>query len=128
MIAYKNIATIADEDALDIQVRNLKEKFGKLPLETENLLNVSLIRNLAKNLGVVEILSSDKALELIFDEKTDIIGNNALAEALYKFVKVCHLDMSGLPKIKFDMQANNVENFKLIKDFLLVAVKNIKKD
>lgn len=128
MIAYKNIAAISDEESLDVQERNLKDKFGSIPAATKNLLNVALIRNLAKKLGVVEVLSSDKSLELIFDEKTDLIGNSAIAEALYKFVKVCHLDMSGLPKIKFDMQTNNVENFNLIKEFLLVAVKNIKKD
>lgn len=128
MIAYKNIASIKNEEMIEYQMRELKSKFGSVPGATQNLMNVSLIRNMAKQLGVVEVLSSDKSLELIFDEKTDIIGNSALAEALYKFVKVCHLDMSGLPKIKFDMQADNVENFKLIKEFLIVAVKNIKKD
>ncbi len=128
MIAYKNIASINSIDSLDMQERELKDKFGSVPLATRNLMNVALIRNLAKKLGVIEVLSSDKSLELIFDEKTDIIGNSALAEALYKFVKVSHLDMSGLPKIKFDMQANNVENFNLVREFLLVAVKNIKKD
>ena len=128
MIAYKNIATIENEDMINAQCSSLKEKFGTVPIATLNLMNVSFVRNMAKKIGVVEVLSSDKALELVFDEKTDIIGNTALAEALYKFVKICHLDMSGLPKIKFDIQADNVENFKLIKEFLIVAVKNIKKD
>lgn len=128
MIAYKNIATIDSEESLDACLRNMKEKFGEPPQETKNLMNVSLIRNLAKKLGAVEVLSSDKAVELIFDEKTDIIHNSAIAESLYKFVKICSLDMSGLPKIRFAMQQSSVENFKLVREFLIVASKNIKKD
>ena len=47
---YQNIALCKDEEDIESVIDEIIDRFGKLPIEVENLLNVARIKNLCRNL------------------------------------------------------------------------------
>ncbi|WP_195282150.1 transcription-repair coupling factor [Harryflintia acetispora] len=78
---YKKIAAIgSDEDARDV-IDELIDRFGEPPLAVLGLIDVSLLRNMAANLGISEIQQRDDAV-LLFQEPLDMKGAGLLASRL----------------------------------------------
>ena len=118
MVAYKTIATIKDREDKNKVSLDLEQTFGKLPIPTKNLIDIAFIKAKAKKLGAKSIVWSDKALEIIFDNKEKIIGNELIGDLIYKFRAKCTLDFSVTSKICFKQQDSQQKNFELLKEFM----------
>ena len=128
MVAYKRISSVSSlEDVAKLQTE-LIESYGKIPEATENLIMVSLVRQLAKKLKAVEITSIGSEVDLIFEKATDITSSQVLAEAIYANRFNCSIDMSLKPVIKFNKEQTCMKNFIMLKKFLVAATKLLDKN
>ena len=119
MVAYKTIAGIKSaEDKAKVE-NEFIQTFGKIPEATQNLIEIAYIKSKAKLLKATSIISSMSALEIIFDNKDKIIGNEKIGDLIYKFRARCTLDFTKEPKISFKRGETAQENFKLLKEFML---------
>lgn len=66
---YKRIALIRDRRDRSDMLDELMDRFGDLPAEASNLLDVALIRSLASSLGVGRIVLQHKNLVLLFESE-----------------------------------------------------------
>lgn len=118
MVAYKTISGIKNyEDKLRV-IDEFTLTFGKLPKETLNLIDIAFVKAKLKKLKAKEVVSSDSALEIIFDSKDKIIGNEVIGDLIYKFRARCTLDFSKEPKICFKKEQSSEKNFILLKEFV----------
>lgn len=77
---YKKIAAIkTEDDAMDIY-DELIDRFGSIPNEVDNLLQISVLKNIAKNVGVESIQQKDEVVIFQFGENKKI--NIALVSRL----------------------------------------------
>lgn len=61
---YQRISSIKNkEDTMDV-VDELFDRYGSIPKETENLIKIVEIRNVAKNLGITKIFQYDNVIKL----------------------------------------------------------------
>ena len=64
IVMYQKISEIqTNEDSLDV-IDELLDRFGSLPKETENLIKIVEIRNLAKQLGITKIFQYGRMLKI----------------------------------------------------------------
>jgi len=69
---YKAIATVeTEEDILDIK-DELIDRYGDIPMETNQLIEIAYIKNLASKLGFSSIKQKDEAVLLNFAEQTQL--------------------------------------------------------
>ncbi len=118
MVAYKTIASIKDLESKNKVISNLQDAFGRVPKETMNLIEIAYLKSRAKKIHAKEIVSTVDKLEIIFEKKDDIVGNEMIGDLIYKYRAKCSLDFSKEPKICFNVGANATENLKVLNDFL----------
>jgi len=118
MVAYKTISSIKSRQEKNKIAAEFEQVFGKLPKATENLMDIALLKVKAKELKANCVVSSASNLEVIFEDKQQIIGNEKIGDLIYKFRAKCSLDFSKEPKICFKRENNPEKNFELLKEFL----------
>ncbi|AFZ83793.1 superfamily II helicase transcription-repair coupling factor Mfd [Candidatus Kinetoplastibacterium blastocrithidii TCC012E] len=83
---YKRLSHTCDIDDLTIIKNELIDRFGKLPIQTENLILIHKIRINAQSSYINEIDMSDKKITIKFHEKSNI--NPAKLIEIYKNSKI----------------------------------------
>lgn len=73
---YKRIAAIENEEECDDMRSELLDRFGSLPTEVENLLQISLIRAKAHRMYVEEIKGKKDGITIIMNVRADIKAEN----------------------------------------------------
>ncbi len=73
---YKRIAAIENEEECDDMHSELLDRFGSLPKEVENLLQISLIRARAHRMYVEEIKGKKDGITIIMNVRADIKAEN----------------------------------------------------
>ncbi len=73
---YKRIAAIENEEECDDMRKELSDRFGSLPKEVENLLQISLIRARAHRMYVEEIKGKKDGITIIMNVRADIKAEN----------------------------------------------------
>lgn len=73
---YKRIAAIENEEECDDMRAELLDRFGSLPPEVENLLQISLIRARAHRMYVEEIKGKKDGITIIMNVRADIKAEN----------------------------------------------------
>ena len=63
---YRELNTLADEDALVAYQKRLIDRFGKLPEEAEQLLNVVRLRWLCCQMGIEKVILKQERMSLYF--------------------------------------------------------------
>lgn len=66
---YKRIASISDDAEKTEVIDELLDRFGDLPKEAENLLDIALIRFLASSFGINRVVLQQKKLVFLFEQK-----------------------------------------------------------
>jgi len=70
---YKKMAQISSDDEMDDLIKELEDRYGKLPKQVRRLLAISEIKRIAQKLRIRDIASSDKNIVISFDaNKTPI--------------------------------------------------------
>ena len=121
MVAYKQIATTSSVEQAENLKNELSKTYGKVPYVVENLIKISLVRQLAQKVGASAIVSEGADVNLVFEKGEDIISSSIIGEAVFKFRLNCSIDLSREPMIKFTKERLCSENFDVLKSFLLVC-------
>ncbi|MDY6367885.1 MAG: transcription-repair coupling factor [Clostridia bacterium] len=122
MDAYKAIAeirTVGDEKSVR---QFLTDAYGIIPEETENLINLAVVKSLAKKYRAVAIN--------LFKEKADVefkdvkaFGDETLIDAIKNSGVRVKITMSGSPAIEFERGKNNAETLLFMKKFFTFPLK-----
>ena len=73
---YKRIAAISNQDEFEDMKAELTDRFGKVPMQTDNLLRVALLRARARKVYVTEIVGKKDKLIFWMDTKAKIRTEN----------------------------------------------------
>ena len=124
LTAYKNISLINNyDDKIKIECQ-LFEAFGKLPIETKNILEIALIKSMAKKLDICEVWCTLNEIKFVLCRHDKNLGiSENLANSIYKYRNFVRLDMSNNPAIVLTVNnLNSQERLNMTKDFLLCAL------
>lgn len=80
---YKKIAAIKEQEDLEDLLDEFLDRFGEVPMETLNLMNVSLVRSMAEKVGITSIGRSGGKMLYEFGE-----NNGLRPEVVAKLVEV----------------------------------------
>ncbi len=121
MDAYKEIAEINSLEAEKTFRVQIQDAYGRLPEETDNLINIAVTKMLGIKFKVKEIIIKRGEYKLIFsDFKT--FASKKLQKAMDEFFDFITVSMSGEPTIEFNNQnQSNVEMLYRVKEFLKSA-------
>ena len=128
MIVYKRISSVDSIEEVEKLKNELNQTYGKIPNEVLSLISISLVRQLASNLGAIEVVSSGAEVAIVFEKADDITSNSVIGEAVYKFRMNCAIDFSERPNIKFNKERLCRDNFEMMKKFLLISSEIIKEN
>ncbi len=67
LAAYKRIAAIRTEAEMLDAYDEIEDRYGTVPPETNNLMRISLIKSIAENLGVAEMIGTGERVTIKFD-------------------------------------------------------------
>jgi len=115
LVIYKRLANCADDDELDSLQEELIDRFGLLPEQGEALLACHRLRVAAKPLGINKIDASDSAIQLHFNQNTEL-DPMKLVDLLQRDRR-CR--MNGPDKLRVTVQLGNVSHrAELVKTLL----------
>ncbi|MBO8160034.1 MAG: transcription-repair coupling factor [Thermosipho sp. (in: Bacteria)] len=69
---YRRIASISSINEIEELKRELKDRFGEIPFNVENLLKYTKLRILASGLGIKKIIIKDESILIYTDKKLEI--------------------------------------------------------
>jgi transcription-repair coupling factor (superfamily II helicase) len=122
MDAYKEIAEINSLSAEKEFRTSIEDAYGDLPAETDNLINIAVVKILASKLKISKITVKRGEVRLTFRE-FNAFGNKKLQYAMDEFGDSVVVSMAGEPSIEFLNQGDsNDEMLRLVKEFLKKAV------
>ncbi|MGF1609292.1 MAG: transcription-repair coupling factor [Kiloniellales bacterium] len=90
---YRRIAVLVDRAEIDAFAAELVDRFGSLPEEVENLLQIVAIKRLCRDAGVERVEAGPKGAVISF--RGDRVGN---PEALVRFIQ----EQAGVVKLRPD--------------------------
>jgi transcription-repair coupling factor (superfamily II helicase) len=121
MSVYKEIAEINSLDD-EKEIRNeLKENYGEIPVEVENLINIALVKYLAMEFGVTEITITKSECSLAF-KSFNAFSNTSLMESVEKSAGKVYISVSAKPALMFKRDGqDNALVLESMKKFLRLA-------
>lgn len=121
---YKDISEIASVEEKDNFVELLCENYGKAPNQLINLIEIALMKNIAKKFDISQISTKNKSAGFVF-YSNKCFKNQALIKTVEGFGDKCMFTMEQNPKLIFDCKwLMNIQKFNLLRDFLFKADKN----
>ncbi len=122
MDAYKEIAEINSLDAEDEFVSQITEGYGEIPEETENLINIAVVKMLAMKLSVKEIIVKRGQTCLIFNDFS-VFADESLKNAMDKFKGKVIVNMANAPALEFvQNEQNNDVMLRVLREFLTLTI------
>lgn len=113
---YQDIALCKNEEEILDVTDEIIDRFGSMPEEVENLLEIARIKNMCKEKGIDKIIQRGNSIIFYFSStKFDFDNVNKLIETYKSQVK---FSPSALPYITYKIDENKAI-IKQIKDFLL---------
>ena len=100
MDAYKEIAEINSLDSEREFISAITDVYGALPEETENLINIAVVKMLATKKGVSEIIVKKDEVSLVFVDFS-AFADDGLRRAIDEFSDAVRISMSAKPKLEF---------------------------
>ena len=123
MDVYKEIAELNGVQEEKEVIDSLTDTFGNLPEETENLINISIVKRLATKFKVKEIVVKSAETSLSFDNFNHL-NDQKLLTAIDCFGSRVKISMAGKPKLEFDNKyASNVQMLGVLREFFTIATK-----
>jgi len=115
---YQDIAIAKDEKILDDIIDELIDRFGDIPKEVENLIEVAKIKILARKAGIIDINNKNKKLVIVFNEATFDI--NIVNKLITKYSNSIMFSPSQNPYMTYSIFNNNDDKkyLKAIQDII----------
>ena len=124
MDAYKEIAEIDSLFAEKEFRLAITENYGAIPEETDNLINIAVVKRLAMQFFVKEINIRMSDVCLVFNDFS-VFADERLNIALENYKEIANIVMTTAPMIEFKRNGEtSPEMLKKVKDFLTVACEN----
>ena len=101
--AYKRIAAIASQEEWYDAYDEIEDRYGTVPEEVQNLMEVALIKNLAERCGIAEIIGSTSQVIFRFDTQ-NMPDVTKLVEEISKRPKELFLPNPNKPKLHFKLE------------------------
>lgn len=115
---YKKIASIESKEEKEEIVEEIIDRFGDIPTSVNNLIDISYIRILGKNLGIIEIKDKNAVIDIKFDNRERITGN-MITNIIEKYSR----------NISFKDGENPIMSYSIEKrDKILVEIKSLIED
>ena len=83
---YRELDGLSDEDALLAYQKRLIDRFGKLPEEAEQLLNVVRLRWLCCKMGIEKVILKQERLSIYFTTKSDKYWQSEMFGKVVEFI------------------------------------------
>ena len=112
---YQDIALCKTEEDIGNVVDELIDRFGNMPEEIENLLEISRIKQKAKEKGVIKIKNNRVGIYFTFDDGVDIDIDNLIKKYKNNIIISNNLKSTIILKMT---SSNEKEILKEVKDFL----------
>ncbi len=121
MDAYKEIAEISSLKEESEFVSSIIEVYGALPEETENLINIAVVKMLATKLKVSKIIVNQSLVALVFND-FNALSNDKIHRALSEFEGSARLSMAQEPTIEFEKKSSsNGQMLGILREFLVLT-------
>lgn len=108
---YKKISLVRDKEDYSELVDELIDRFGDLPSEVENLIDISYIRNIASENGIVNIVEKDDYVLIEFHGGINI-GIEIINQLSIKYGRRIDFDLSKETLFKFKVKEDILEGLK----------------
>ncbi len=108
---YKKISSIESQEDYSELIDELIDRFGDIPKEVENLMDISYIRALSSRIGIKNILQRDNDIKIDF-VNTDKISVDLIHYLSNEYGKRLTFDLSQSPYFLF-MAKNTLSELKL---------------
>lgn len=108
---YKKISQIANEDDYRELIDELIDRFGDIPKEVENLLDISYIRNMASKLNI-ENISQIKNVVILEFKKIDSISPDLIHFISKEYGRRIDFDLSKTPSFRYRVRKNLLYELK----------------
>lgn len=110
---YKKISSISSIDDYRELVDELIDRFGDIPREVENLLDISYIRHMASENGIASITQKGEDILLEFDLKSSpTIGVELVHYLSGEYIRRLKFDLSESPSITFKAKGEIIDSLK----------------
>ena len=118
MDAYKEIAEIDSKESETACREFLINSYGKLPLETENIINIAIIKRLAMKVKASKIVISNDECSLTFEKFKDLEDGRVI-EGVTRNSEIVKINMSESPKLVFKkVTTDSSKMLKVMIEFL----------
>ncbi len=113
---YQNIAICKNDEDIESVKADLKDRYGYIPTEIDNLLQITKIRNLSRQKNVVKIAQRGNNIVYHFDpESFDI---EIVSKLIMKFKNRIKFSKSAIPYLTFSLNGNCLEEVKSLLEVL----------
>ena len=113
---YQDIAICKNDEDIEIVKSDLKDRYGYIPTEIENLLQITRIRNLARQKNVVKIAQRGNNILYHFD--SDNFNPEIVTKLIMKFKSRIKFSKSAIPYLTFTI--NEIDCLEEVKSLLEV--------
>ena len=110
---YQDIANCKNEEDIQNVIDEMIDRFGNIPKEVENLLEIARIKNLANKVNVYKIQEKQMGVLFMFDK----FDTSKIDDLLIKYRNDISFSASGKPYITLKVDERN--KIKQIKEFLI---------
>ena len=110
MTAYKEIAEIKSKKEEEQFREDVKENYGILPIEVENLITIATLKYLAMKIGVEKIIVNKEQASLIFND-VSLFSNEKLCKAIENTDDVY---INASKSISIDFIRNKKDNMEML--------------
>jgi len=112
---YKRLVAVRNRDELDELKEELKDRFGRMPEELNELFNVVKLRILCRDVGIRILREKENELQLIFEKsKVDILRLISKINKNKRIFNISPRDYNTLHVYK--VFQDNIEKYEFLKD------------
>ena len=112
---YKKLATAKNTDQIDSLLEELVDRFGKMPLQAQTLIDVHRLRVIAKSYGVVKVDAAPGLINITFKKDPPI---DAMA-IMHLIQKNRHIKLAGNDKLRIERELpESKDRAQMVRDVL----------
>ncbi|MCH8857078.1 MAG: transcription-repair coupling factor, partial [Proteobacteria bacterium] len=112
---YKKLATARTSDQIDTLLEEIVDRFGKLPAQTQTLIDVHRLRVIAKPYGVVKVDAAPHLISITFKKDAPVDAMRVI-ELIQKNK---HIKLAGNEKLRIERALDNPKDrAQMVRDVL----------
>lgn len=114
---YKKIAAISSKEELMDTTEEIEDRFSDIPQCVYNLMNISYIRALGREIGITQVKENGNEVDIVF-ESSDRMKKEAIMDILKKYNKVLKIKMGKDPVLYYNLK--DVRKEKALQDIIKI--------